>query len=185
MKRTFIAVKITINKQTEEFICGIQKALHKEAVSWVDTRNMHITLRFLGDTNEDLIDGIGGRLSEHLNKFSSFDLECKGFGIFKNLYNPRVLWLGIEKPEKLARLKVEIDNVLQPSGYLKEKRGFYPHLTLGRVKGLNDKETLKSLLLEYGNKHIQRFTIDQVNFYESILTRRGAVYKTLREFMLD
>ena len=185
MKRTFIAVKIIITNQTENFIRGIEKALDKESVKWVDTQNMHITLRFLGYTQENVIDEIGNRLSEHLNQFGTFKLICKGFGVFKNLHSPRVLWLGIEKSDELTKLKEEIDCVLLDFGYEKEERAFQPHLTLGRVKNIKDKETLKRLLSQYKNTYIQKFVIDKVIFYESILTRKGPVYKMLRECRLN
>ena len=76
MKRTFVAIKLPISKQTAELVEDIKVQLSDEKIKWVDTWNMHITLYFLGDTDEELIGDIGEALKEKLKDFKSFIIQC-------------------------------------------------------------------------------------------------------------
>ena len=185
MKRTFVAIKLPISKQTAELVEDIKVQLSDEKIKWVDTWNMHITLYFLGDTDEELIGDIGEALKEKLKDFKSFIIQCKGLGIFKNIYNPKVLWFGIKKLEVLKYLKEKVDNVLEEFGFAKEEREFKPHLTLGRIKYIKNQLDLKNILSQYKDADIQEFKICEVVFYESQLTPAGPIYKVIKKFELN
>lgn len=185
MKRTFIAVKIPVSKQTAEIIQDIKSELQNEKIKWVEIFNMHITLFFAGDTDEEMIQKISTALEDVLKSKKSFTLRGKGIGVFKNLNNPRVLWLGIEKSESLQYLKCEIDRMMKKLGFEIENRPFKPHLTLGRIKSINDKRKLKQVLDDYENIELQNFEINKVFFYESKLTPEGPVYKVIKQVELN
>ncbi|MFP4025250.1 MAG: RNA 2',3'-cyclic phosphodiesterase [Thiohalospira sp.] len=185
MKRTFIAVKIPVSKQTAEKIQDIKSELQHEKLKWVEIFNMHITLFFAGDTDEDMIQKISTGLEDVLKSKKSLTLKGKGIGVFKNLNNPRVLWLGIEKSDSLQNLKSEIDRMMEKLGFEIENRPFKPHLTLGRIKSINDKRKLKQVLDDYEDIEFQYFKIDKVFFYESKLTPEGPVYKVIKQVELN
>ncbi|MFO7827344.1 MAG: RNA 2',3'-cyclic phosphodiesterase [Bacteroidales bacterium] len=185
MKRTFIAIKIPVSKQTAEFIQDIKSELRNDKINWVEIFQMHITLYFLGDTEDEMIEKISYHLGELLKNQTPFKLNCKGLGLFKNLSNPRVLWLGIEESVQLQNLKTRIDGLMKNLGFEIEKRAFKPHLTLGRIKYIKDKEKLKNLLERYNDFEFQEFKIDKLIFYESRLTSDGPIYKAIKEILLN
>lgn len=184
MKRTFIAIKIPVSKQTAELIQDIKQELNDEKIKWVEIYQMHITIFFVGDTDVTMIEKISLQLGKLLKAQKSFKLSCKGLGLFKNITNPRVLWLGIENSESLQNLKKDIDGLMNSLGFEIEERAFKPHLTLGRIKYIKDKSKLKTLLEKYKDFEFQNFNIDKVIFYESELTSKGAVYKVIEQFHL-
>jgi len=104
--------------------------------------------------------------------------------LFKNLNNPRVLWLGIEESEYLQHVKKEIDQMMGNFGFAIEDRKFKPHLTLGRMKQINNKAKLKNVLEHYKEVKFQDFFIDNVIYYESRLTSSGPIYKVIKQIAL-
>ena len=185
MKRTFVAIRINISKQTAAFFNDIKFLLKDEKIKWVDPWNMHLTLFFLGDTEEKLIPEISEELKLELKGIRSFKLKCKKLGLFKNINNPRVLWFGLEEEQELLELKLKVDNVIKSFGYRVENKKFVPHLTLGRVKFLKNKRLLESIVEKYKDQTIQEFEVGELIFYESKLTPKGSVYSVLNKIMLD
>jgi 2'-5' RNA ligase len=162
----------------------IRYRMRLEKINWVETSNMHITLSFLGDTNENLIPGIIKAIRNTADQFQPFELVLKSFGVFKNLHDPRVLWFGCDAPEMFSRIKKMLDDHLLPLGFDPENRHFAPHLTLGRVKDLRQLNQLGQLITLYKDAVIQKQQIDRIVYYESRLTTQGAVYVPIRTFQL-
>ncbi len=185
MKRTFVAIRINISKQTAEFFNDIKFQLKDEKINWVDPWNIHLTLFFLGDTEEKLIPEISEELKLKLKGVESFKLKCKKLGLFKNINNPRVLWFGLEKKQALLELKQKVDNVIKSFGYESENKKFVPHLTLGRIKFLKNRKFLESLVEKYKDQMIQEFKVNEIIFYESKLTQKRPIYSVLNKIMLD
>jgi 2'-5' RNA ligase len=104
-------------------------------VSWVKPENIHLTLKFLGDTPVKRIDGISDALREAVRGVQPMLAKISDSGVFPNERRPRVLWIGIEESTgALQRLAAAIDNRMHDFGFKKEGRGFSPHLTIGRVR---------------------------------------------------
>ena len=185
MKRTFIALKIPLNKQSLEIISDIKKELSQEKIKWVESWNMHITISFLGDTEEIEINNISKKLNEDLDKLKSFKLEINELGIFKSTRDPKVILLKINESYQLKELKDTIDNVISSFGFKLEKREFKPHLTLGRIRFIKDKANLNSVIESFKNSFFEEVKIEKVTFYESILTQKGPIYKILSEVKLN
>src|SRR3970282_1171741 len=102
--------------------------------------NIHITLAFLGNTQEIIIPLIENMLKEKCSGFGSFAVVLRGLGVFKSLRDPRIIWTGIEQSEKLKELNVIVVKELKNIGIVVEDRPFSPHLTLGRIKHIEDIE---------------------------------------------
>ncbi|MFC2151340.1 RNA 2',3'-cyclic phosphodiesterase [Bacteroidota bacterium] len=185
MKRTFIAIKLPVTEQTSELVNDIKSNLNDEKIKWVDNWNLHITLFFLGDTEEEIINKIGNTLTDYLKDIKSFTLSVKGLGIFKNIHNPRIIWLGINESDDLKKLKRHLDKTLESFGFYTEDKEFKPHLTIGRIKFLKNKKNLNNLLNKYKEQEFQNFIIKEVIFYESRLTSEGPVYRSLKTFPLS
>ena len=186
MKRTFIAIKIPVTKELNKVINHFHNELEAERIKWAETDNMHISLSFLGDTEEGLISSIANELQTIANSNKCFSFKLTGAGVFKNIKHPRVLWLGIIEDENntLMKLGNDIKDRLELLGFEKEKRKFKAHLTLGRVKSINKKEKLKNLLEKYQNQYFQNVDVQEIIFYESMLTAKGSIYKVIRKFKL-
>jgi RNA 2',3'-cyclic 3'-phosphodiesterase len=179
MKRIFIALKIEAQENLLKLISSYQVRLNNDQIKWTDTANIHITLAFLGDTEEKTIKEIISMLEVRCKGSGKFELMLKGSGIFRNLDDPRIIWTGIEPSEKLLKLNYLIMNGLKELGVKMENRPYKPHLTIGRIKRLNDAESLKTLIDKFQNYEIQLVPVNEVILYESILLTAGPVYKPL------
>jgi len=184
MKRTFVAIKIPVAKQKMEIINKIRGSLKNEKIKWVESWNLHITLFFLGDTLDDVIQPLAEKLEKQLNQVKYFKLRLKGLGVFQSVRNPKVIWIGINKSPELQMLKNEIDTIMVDFGFKAEEREFKAHLTLGRVKWIDSKPLIKKLIEENAETDFGEVAIDQVIFYESRLTPQGPVYKSLKQIDL-
>ena len=184
MKRIFIAIKIEGGETLLTMISLLKSQLSSEKIGWTNPENIHVTLSFLGDTEENLIKDINSMLKKNCEGSGRFELVIKGTGVFRNVNDPRIIWIGIEPSEKLLSLSHVVMKGLTDLGIKIEDRPFKPHLTIGRIKRLNDKETLKALIEKYQNSAIQKSVIKEVILYESILLQTGPVYIPLAKFTL-
>lgn len=177
MKRIFIAVKVHPDENFRSEISILKSALANEKIKWVDEKNIHVTLVFLGDTDEEVLPAIGRMLEERCSNYGPFSIRLKGFGVFKSIRDPHVIWAGLEQSEKLAGLHRIIREGLNSIGIETEERQFSPHLTLGRMKVINDKESLKSLIDFHREDEIQEVPVTEVILFESITGQSGPQYK--------
>lgn len=184
MKRIFIALKVSEDENFIKLISVLKSALSKESIKWINPGNTHITLAFLGDTDEKLLVPLGTMLKDKCEGSGRFELTLKGFGIFRNLGDPRILWTGIEQSEALVSLAGKIAKGLSETGIITENRPFTPHLTIGRIKHIGDKSSLKALLEKFQDTLIQKVPVNEVLLYESLLKPSGSVYKVLAVYSL-
>ncbi len=183
--RVFIAV--TIDDRTKERISQIQEFLKKigDGVRWVRPQAMHLTLKFLGEIVEDELDRIYEASLRAVCQKKLFPISFGGFGVFPNLTSPRVIWMGIEEGrEELVDLAKNLEVELAKIGYPPEKRGFTPHLTLGRVKGWVDRRRLENVLVSYQIEGIRGIEAEKIEVMKSDLRPTGAIHTSLREFRL-
>jgi len=185
MKRIFIALKVEAEEPLLAMVSSLKSGLNKDIVKWINPDNIHITLAFLGNTEEKIIKNIGSMLKEKCSGSGKFELILKGLGVFRNLSDPRIIWTGIEHSEKLMHLNNIIMGGLNDLDIKTEDRKFNPHLTIGRIKHLNDKESLNILIKRFENSEMQIVLVYEVILYESILFPTGAVYKPLAKFKLE
>lgn len=185
MKRIFIAVNIRVNSVTHRIITEIINKLSNEKIKWVNISNMHITLKFLGDTEDEIIPEIFNKLSEKLeNKFSNSSFLLAGMGVFGNVKSPRVLWLGIKNNRVLNELNHIIENEICELGIEKSKKYFSPHLTLGRIKFVKNIKNLNDITEKYKNYEFQEVELNEIIIYESILKPTGPTYNALYRIKL-
>ena len=179
MKRIFIAVKIEAGPGLIRTVSTFKAVLGGENIKWTDLSNSHLTLAFLGDTEEERTMPLNILLKERCNGSGNFSFLLKGAGVFKSLRDPRVIWIGIDLPDKLVKIHHSISAGLQESGFHVEDRPFRPHLTIGRIKYLNSTDNLKNLIEKYRDAEIQKVEVNEIILYESILLPGGPVYNPL------
>ncbi len=182
MKRLFIAIKAEPEGDLLKMFSSLKSLLGTENIKWVDPVNIHLTLAFLGDTEEKRIGFLQRMLEEKCSGFGVFDFTLKGAGVFKSYRDPRVIWVGIRSPERLTMLYNTIAEGLKLIGFELEERQFKPHLTLGRVKSCRDTENLKSVLEKYRDQEFQIIHVNEVILFESILLQTGPIYRPLGKY---
>lgn len=185
--RTFIALEL--NAKIKEKIVAIQNTLrqaHALKASWVACNNLHLTLKFLGDTPKNRIPSITNALKECCNTIGAIDCTITKAGIFPNDRFPRVVWVGIEKGSNyVATIAKEIENALGALGFKKEKREFKSHITIARIKRILDYRQFKTTLEQVNETFSPiEFLADKITLFESTLTSSGPVYSELTQSIL-
>jgi RNA 2',3'-cyclic 3'-phosphodiesterase len=184
MKRIFIAIKVKPEAKLAGIMTSLRSGLARERITWVDPANIHLTLAFLGNTEEARIRVVEAMLAKECNGFGEFCLTLKGSGVFRSIRDPRVIWVGIENPELVTRLNDKIINGLADNGFKPDNKPFRPHITLGRIKQIMNPEVLSKELAKHAGDHVQEVEVKEVILYESILQSTGPVYKPLGSFSL-
>ncbi len=155
------------------------------AVSWVAEPNLHITLKFLGETPPARAGDIGASLEAAAAGIPPFDLYLEGGGAFPESGPPRVLWAGIREPlELVGTLHQNIENALSSAGVPREGRRFHPHITVGRVRGRLPPGFGERFGAAVAGKTFGVAPVSSFQLYESRLFRTGAVYGVVRGFPL-
>jgi 2'-5' RNA ligase len=179
MKRTFWALKVA--PQIADLIRLVYADIPelKRGIRLVPPENVHITLKFLGDTEEQQLGLISAAVKEQAPAWRSFPITVAGTGTFPNARHPRVIFLGIKDGlEKLREISNIIENCMEHFGYDREKRAFTPHLTIGRVKDERQAINAVESLLRYQYQPVT-FSTTEIVFFESTLTPQGAIYTPL------
>lgn len=182
--RAFIAVEIPpeIHNAIEYHTSSLRGTLTTSIVRWVPTKNIHLTLKFLGDISPTNVDILAQMLSVEASQHSPFEIKLGGLGAFPNLKRPRVIWIGIQAPQALGSLQRGIEAASATVGYPPENRPFSPHLTIGRVKKNIDSTGIQKIRNTITKTKIGPLGISQVNavhLFKSELKPTGAVYSRL------
>ena len=184
--RAFIAVNIpsTCIDILGSLISRLKQSPAK--VKWVRPESIHITLKFLGNISEDDIDKIDRVLAEQIAEEPAFEVTIRGTGGFPNLRRPRVLWSGIDDPDKrLKSLAKIVDRNLAKAGFPREKRAYSPHLTLGRVKTYKYIEDINKRMEAEKEFEGGVVEVSEVFLMRSQLKPSGAIYSALKSFPLN
>jgi RNA 2',3'-cyclic 3'-phosphodiesterase len=151
-----------------------------ERMRWIKPENVHLTLKFLGNIREEVLDDLCGALEETCERYAPFDVGVMGLGAFPSTRRARILWAGVGVgSERLSALAMGIDAALVPLGFQHEKRPYTPHLTLGRMRGRPASLDLSQDTEEFGS-----FRLRRVELTESTLSAEGAVYRPVQGFVL-
>ncbi|MDP4291202.1 MAG: RNA 2',3'-cyclic phosphodiesterase [Bacteroidota bacterium] len=184
MKRLFIAIKIEPDPSFTEIYHELISKLEYEHLRFVEPDKMHLTLRFLGDTEEDKIPDIDRLMKKSASMIKPFTLNINNTGVFGSSYNPRVIWFGIDHSEQLTHLHTRIEMDLTKVGFYPDRQNFVPHLTLSRVKKLKDVKLFQSIIADFREARIMKQEVTAFSLYESVLTREGPLYYTLGTYSL-
>ncbi len=180
--RTFLAIDLP--SEMHKTIAQKQESLRRELpqINWVKSENLHITLKFLGDTPEGTIDELKQVVQQAVKNISPFVITVRGFGVFPDKRAPRTIWTGIDcEQSALEDLALQVESSVMSLGFPEEKKAFRPHLTLARIKKDNlaiGQAIQKSGILTdpfvFG-----RLLVEQVTLFKSDLRPTGSVYTKL------
>jgi 2'-5' RNA ligase len=135
--RAFIAIELSTDvlAQIGRLQARVRQDLPPGLVRWTRPEGIHLTLKVLGDVETEHLPEIKRALCGACASHTPFALRVGALGCFPNPRRPRVLWVGVEESgERLAQLQRDVERALVPLGYPTDRRGYHPHLTLGRIK---------------------------------------------------
>jgi 2'-5' RNA ligase len=180
--RSFIAFDMD-SESILKRITDVQNLLAKTGadLKLVEPKNIHITLRFLGNITTPMVE----KIHEEMEKvqFTIFDVEIHGIGAFPNLRYPRVLWAGMTQgADQLRSIFNQLEPSLRSLGFAPDPKGFSPHLTIARVKSGRNKAELGNCVTENVNYEFGIVRAQCLRLKRSDLTPKGPIYSTLAEF---
>ena len=145
---------------------------------------MHVTLKFLGDTDERLIDDIISRMRNATSGISPFEIRLTGMGAFPSMSNVRVVWVGIDDGKCLGEIARRLDVSVGELGFERDKKGFVPHLTLARTRSGKNIANVQEILKRNAATDYGRYPIDRILLKKSVLSPQGPTYSTVNETAL-
>lgn len=174
--RTFIAIELPgylkdkLTRLIKDFTeCDL-------AFRWVNVKNLHLTLKFLGDIELSQIDQVKQVILEVAGSFKAFTISFDNFGFFPNQRRPRIFFVGASKKGLLEDMARKIEDELEILGFKKGGR-FKSHVTLARIKDLKNIDCLKNKIKQINLSEAS--PVAAITFYKSILTREGPIYQEI------
>jgi RNA 2',3'-cyclic 3'-phosphodiesterase len=187
--RTFVAIELPEN--IKQYLAGIENNLKSgcpSSLKWVNPGNIHLTLKFLGNIETKQIESILHSIKEAVQGFQPFILNITDLGVFPNLRNIQVVWVGLNGDTQiLLDLQKKVESNLAPLGFPVEKRPFTAHLTLARVSfntNISEKQTLSDAISGFKINTDFSFQAKEVSLMKSQLERTGAIYTRLHSIEL-
>ncbi len=185
--RTFVGVELPpdIRQRATELVKKLQAT--EATVRWVESHNLHLTLKFLGDVAMDESAEICDVVQAAVEELPPFDIELFGAGAFPTGDRPRTVWLGVgQGTEQMVELHDQVEQSLLPLGFRKEGRRFRPHITLGRVRHSPEQiAELGQLLQAFTEFSGGIMQVNEVTVFSCQLERTGPTYEPLGHVELN
>ena len=189
--RAFLALELPerIKEQISNLYSPL-KSRFKINIKWVRLENLHITIKFLGNIQEETLAKIIRSLQD-LNLELNTNLFLNSCGVFPPKGFPRVFWVSFEEnPDnnQLIDLNNKIEKGLRKLGFPEEKRRFKPHVTIARLKLKNKTHVeefdkmFEIFNTNFGNIEKESFAVNRLTLFKSELTPQGAKYSKIEEF---
>jgi 2'-5' RNA ligase len=199
--RTFIAIELPhpVQKQINQLQMQLQTRLRDrqsaQSITWTFVTKIHLTLRFLGETNQAQHEIISHRLTQVTMNQPAFQLSLGALGCFPNFREPNVVWLGLQgELAKLEHLQKQIEQFAREADFVPENRPFAPHITIGRARRHSNRPELRragaALQNFLGELEVQQrqtiqidpFVVNQIVHMQSELQPEGARYTPLLRY---
>jgi 2'-5' RNA ligase len=174
--RTFVGVKIDPTPGLRDVLRSLEEM--GKAVRPVREDQLHVTLKFLADTNADIVPRLAEDLTRELAGTGAFDWNLRGTGAFPSPARPSVVWAGGDDNQRFRSLAERVERAAAVHGFAREARAFHPHVTLARIK-FRPPFALGELLRETASQEFGRQRAAEVVLYRSELGRGGSVYMPL------
>lgn len=178
--RTFIALDLD-----EHILDGLVRAQEQLAdpadrVNWVERTNLHVTLKFLGDVQEERISEVCTLVRQAAASVRAFDYDVRGLSVSPTHGPLRMVWGNIEDNSGLMGvLHDQLDAALSGIGFKEENRQFRPHITVARIKHVRNPAAFKAAVRAFADQSFGIAHADEVVAYTSTLTDEGPVYAPL------
>ncbi|MDD2679988.1 MAG: RNA 2',3'-cyclic phosphodiesterase [Candidatus Omnitrophica bacterium] len=186
--RTFIAIELP--QHIKDRLAELQARLKQSGadVKWVEPKNIHLTLKFLGETSDEKLPKIIEAMESVAQNKKRFTARLFCLGAFPKLNFPRVIWVSIDLgDEEVKKIAQGLEEKMEKIGYLKEERPFSSHISIGRVRSVLNKENLirdLKALENYCAKEKLEFDVAGITLLKSTLGSGGPVYEALKQAKL-
>jgi len=144
--------------------------------------NLHITLKFLGDVQQDKRGDLQTAIANSIGGIGPFELKIHSGGVFPTIKKPRILWAGFDISKELSVLVNNLENEFEKIGYSKDLKPFQPHITLARIPDyvstmipVEKDEIIKNL----EKIDLPPFTVDKISLMKSILLPGKPEYQVI------
>lgn len=144
-----------------------------------ELENLHLTLKFLGEINDEKLKKVRERLKEV--KFGRFEAKLDEIGTFNFRGKPRIIWIKIGG-KGIFELQKKVDETIEKEGFNLEER-FMSHMTIARVKYAKDKKGFLDYVKNIGIKDI-KFDVEKFYLKKSELKSNCPVYTVIEEHAL-
>lgn len=183
MKRLFIAAEISDEARRIALaqIKNLRSVFPTVEAKWVKPENLHVTLKFLGDTDDALVHDLVGVLTKAVTEFGPIQLRLSG----PMTFGKRVIAINIDdEAGTVLSLQKTTDSACSQFGFPLEHRRFHPHLTIARVRVARNAKQLLDFHLSSEIRKAE-FILSRIVLFESIMLRSGVSYIPLETFPLN
>jgi RNA 2',3'-cyclic 3'-phosphodiesterase len=176
--RLFVAIELPgeIKRQLEGMATGIPGS------RWVPAAQLHLTLAFLGEVDDDALKQLTGALAAI--RAPGFTLRFSATGCFPDRRRPRVLWAGLEPEPELDGLAFLVREAVKACAIPLEDRPFLPHVTLARLK-FSPPRKVEAFLACHGKLGLPPVDVLEFILFQSRLTQQGAIHTPIRVFAIS
>ncbi len=186
--RAFIAIDLP--KEIKDYLSLLEAKLKQSGadVKWVAPVNIHLTLKFLGEIDEQKTNKITQILEEISFRTPQYHLKLGDIGAFPNIKSPRIIWIGLAAGDNETKeIATNLEEKIEKIGIPKEDKPFASHITIGRIKSNLNREKLTQALTALtteNDKAIYQFLATKLTLFKSTLTPQGPIYEAVKESSL-
>lgn len=182
--RIFIGIKLddAVLEKIEKFLKPLKKI--PTPIKWTKLKNLHVTIKFIGDIPDEQYPQIEELLSNAGFNTGEINLKITGCGKFGKGHNLDILWIGIDKNDKVEKMYNKIEKTLENGGIPRERHKFRPHITVARNKKSFNFNSFFKIIDENREHFISGLKITHFQVYKSQLTPEGPIYSILKEIPL-
>ena len=184
MLRIFIGIKIEPSPIITEHRAELIKIAGTDQINWANPLNYHITLKFFGDVEEYYINSLNQLIEQIASRTETFTLQYDRLGFFGSEKQPRVLWFGFKNQPAVQELQKSIEKAGTDLGFQPEEKKFHPHLTLARIKKINNAQPLMQYIKLKNPGIYGKYCVEKFQLFKSVLHPSGPEYTVLKEFRL-
>jgi 2'-5' RNA ligase len=185
-RRLFVAIPIA--PHVREAITSLVDSVREgndpavRDVRWVRLDGLHLTIRFIGPTDEERIADLAAAVDKAAVSLDPFDVVIAGGGAFPSVARPRALWLGVgDGAAELEAAARKLDNALADRGWPRDDRPYRPHLTLARSDGVRAGPAVARRLIDAAAAVREPFRAESLVLFESISGGGPARYEPVHE----
>jgi len=183
--RTFVAVDLERGVRERVGALAGKLQIRCPKLSWVRPRNMHLTIKFLGEIEPAQVGPIQAALDQAASQCHAFDIGFSKLGAFPLRGPVKVLWLGVDDATGgLAKCWQCCEEALEGIGFAREDRAFSAHLTLARNKNPRLSDEVRKLLHRPPPLEAQTQRVTSMTFYQSTLASDGPIYEPISRHVL-
>ena len=187
MKRVFIAINLSdsVRRKAAKYIDTLRRVFQQIRVGWIESRNLHITLKFIGETDEENLKKLKDVVEATARKTSNFKLNVCGQGAFPKKERAKVLWLGVDgETNILADLNKRLERRLEKAGFERDAQKFNPHLTIARLR---EPRASQDLVAAHFSAKFEtaKFKVSEIAIYESMPKANGSIYSLISRHQLS